>query len=192
MQVHYHPTGKPETDRSKVAVYFVDRPRNGVAAIWVASHAHDIPAGKKDYRVSASYTLPRDLLLLGVVPHMHLLGRSLRATATLPDGKERPLLEIRRWDFNWQDDYRFARPIRLPRGTRLRVEASYDNSADNPCNPSSPPRRVTWGEGTRDEMLYCFFLVAAANPKELTALVQGLLARELVGQLRARARKRGR
>jgi mono/diheme cytochrome c family protein len=188
MQVHYHPTGKRETDRSKVGIYFADQKKKVAADIWVAAHTHDIPAGDKAYRVSATYVLPSDVQMLGVVPHMHLLGQSVKAVAVQPDGLKRTLVEIPKWDFNWQDDYRYTAPFRLAKGTKIDVEALYDNSADNPTNPNSPPRRVTWGEGTSDEMLYCFFLVSCDNPADYRPLINDVLRREFLGQTTARAR----
>lgn len=182
MQIHYHPSGKRETDRSKVGVYFADQGQKVVADIWAATFTHNIPAGEKNYRVTAKYVLPNDVQVFGIVPHMHLVGRSIKALATFPDGTQRSLIEIPRWDFNWQDDYRFARPFKLPKGTRLDVEAFYDNSAGNPANPSHPPQPVTWGEETTNEMLYCFFLVTADNPRDLIPILTDVLTRELIGR----------
>jgi hypothetical protein len=187
MQIHYHPTGKVERDRSKVAVYFVESPQHAVEAIWVSSHNHDIPPGESDYRLKSSYALPCDVTMFGVIPHMHLLGQMMKVDAVLPDGTRRDLIDIPRWDFNWQDDYRFAKPLQLPAGTRLEVEASYDNSADNPSNPSSPPKQVTWGEGTNDEMLYCFFLVATKNPSDFRSLITQVLINEVSSRAKAKA-----
>lgn len=189
MQIHYHPTGKTERDRSKVGVYFVEKPQTVAVDVWAAAFDHDIPPGEKNYRQMASYTLPTDILMMGVVPHMHLLGRELRATAVLPDGAQRSLIRIPQWNFNWQDDYRFARPFKLPKGTRLEVEAVYDNSSDNPFNPSSPPQRVTWGEATTDEMLYCFFFVATENSKDLIPLVTDVMHQEIVNKTSAKLRR---
>ncbi|MFO0915115.1 MAG: redoxin domain-containing protein [Pirellulales bacterium] len=187
MQVHYHPTGKVEADRSKVAIYFVEKPEHATAGIWVSSHEHDIPPGETDYRLKNSFTLPCDVTMFGVIPHMHLLGHTMKAVAILPDGTPRTLVDVQRWDFNWQDDYRFSTPLRLEKGTRLEVEASYDNSADNPSNPNSPPARVTWGEGTTDEMFYCFFLVAPDDPTQLRPLLRDVLMAEIANRAKAKA-----
>jgi hypothetical protein len=170
-------------------VYFVDKPETVAVDVWAASFDHDIPPDEKKYRQTASYTLPSDILMMGVVPHMHLLGRELRATAVLPDGTQRSLIHIPQWNFNWQDDYRFAQPFKLPKGTRLEIEAVYDNSSDNPLNPSSPPQRVVWGEATTDEMLYCFFFVAAENSKDLIPLVTDVLHHEIVNKTSAKVRR---
>jgi hypothetical protein len=87
---------------------------------------------------------------------MHLLGREIKITATLPDGTTRPLLWIRDWDFNWREYYVFREPVALPAGTRVELLAFYDNSAKNPRNPHHPPRDVTWGPQITDEMCVAF------------------------------------
>jgi len=176
VQVHYHPTGKEEVDQSEIGIYFVKKrvadslaqPAKLVGSIWMANYEMDIPAEEKAYRRSTSYVLPRDVILVGVVPHMHLLGKSMRVTAMLPAApKSITLIDVPAWNYNWQDEYYYERSLKLPAGTRLTVEAIYDNSAENPSNPSSPPKRVTWGDETTDEMLFCFFLLAADKTEDL-------------------------
>ena len=175
VQVHYHPTGKAEVDQSEIGLYFVDKPVEQslkeraklVGSIWMANYEMDIPAGEANYRRSTTYTLPKDVIMVGIVPHMHLLGKSMRVTATQPQQEPDVLIDIPHWDYNWQDEYYYEQPIRLSAGTKIVVEASFDNSADNPSNPSSPPQRVTWGEETTDEMLFCFFLLTADKSEDL-------------------------
>lgn len=188
MQVHYHPTGKPEKDRSRVAVYFADGQGKLAADIWAARHDLNIPPGEKNYRVESSFVLSRNATMLGVVPHMHLIGREMTGDAILPDGQTIRLFEIPEWNFNWQDDYRFAQPLHLPAGTMFKVKARYDNSEENPSNPSSPPRRVKFGEGTYDEMLYCFFLVAGDTNADLGRMENESLIREGVSRSLATGR----
>ncbi len=183
MQIHYHPTGKEEIDQSEVGLYFIDKPVEEtlretaklVGSIWMANYEMDIPAGESDYRRTTTYTIPKDIIMVGVVPHMHLLGKSMRVRATLPadEGEpvERTLIDIRNWNYNWQDEYYYERPFKLPAGTRLTVDASFDNSAENAMNPSSPPKRVTWGEETDDEMLFCFFLLSAEKTADLIHVI---------------------
>src|SRR5204863_534756 len=77
----------------------------------------DIPAGEKNYLVESSYVLPVDVEAVSILPHAHYLGHEMAGNATLPDGATRPLILIRNWDFNWQGDYRYAKPISLPKGT---------------------------------------------------------------------------
>ena len=179
VQMHYHPTGKQETDQSEIGLYFVKKPvaeslkepAKLVGSIWMANYEMDIAAGEKDYRRSTTYTLPKDVIMVGVVPHMHLLGKAMKVTATLPDKTVKTLIDIKNWNYNWQDEYYYERPFKLPAGTRLDVEAVFDNSADNPSNPSSPPKRVTWGDGTKDEMLFCFFLLSSEKTEDLIHVV---------------------
>lgn len=172
LQIHYHPSGRPETDQSTVGIHFVKTAsRKAVAGIMVADRSLDIPADAAEHKMSGSYTLPSDVTMVGIVPHMHLLGREMQATAVLPDGNTTPLIWIKDWNFNWQDQYLFAEPIRFPKGTKLEVKAVYDNSAGNVLNPNSPPKRVRWGEQTTDEMFICFFLVNTDNPQDLLPLI---------------------
>lgn len=96
---------------------------------------------------------------IGIAPHMHLLGREMKVTATYPDGAKRSLIYIDDWDFNWQGTYDYVKPVLLPGGTRIDIDAIYDNSTGNPRNPNSPPKDVTWGEATTDEMLIAFIRV---------------------------------
>ncbi len=186
MQLHYHPTGRVETDQSTVGIYFVDKPvaealkqpSTLVGSFWMANYEMDIPAGEANYHRSTSYTLPRDVTMVGIVPHMHLLGKSMTATATLPDGTKRTLIDVPRWNYNWQDEYYYERPFPLPKGTRIDLNAAFDNSAANPANPSSPPKRVTWGEGTLDEMLFCFFLITAEKSEDVVHTIFHSMAQD--------------
>jgi thiol-disulfide isomerase/thioredoxin len=157
LQIHYHPSGKEETDRSEFGVYFAKggaavKPLGGVG---VENWVIDIPAGEKAYRRTAEYTLPANLTVVGAAPHMHLLGKEMKVWAETPDGKTVPLIRIDNWDFNWQDYYLYRKPFTLPKGTKVRLESVHDNSGSNPANPNSPPKRITWGEGTADEMCLC-------------------------------------
>jgi Flp pilus assembly protein TadD len=110
--------------------------------------------------------------VLSVLPHMHYLGKEAHAWAELPDGTQRELLLIKRWDFDWQGDYSYLSPVPLPRGTTLRMRYTYDNSADNPQNPSQPPRRVTYGILSSDEMGELWLQVALRDPDDFLRLRQ--------------------
>ena len=153
MQIHYHPIGRAQTDQTTIGLYFRDTkaPRDP-SGVLLGSESIDIPAGAKAHVVRDSFTLPVNLQAVEIWAHMHNLGKSVRAWAELPDGSTRNLLKISDWDFNWQDVYRYKEPFTLPRGTVVHAEFIYDNSADNPRNPNSPPRRVTFGETSTDEM----------------------------------------
>jgi hypothetical protein len=123
----------------------------------------DIPPGDKNFSLKGSLRLPADMRVLSVIAHAHYLGKEFKATATLPDGSTRPMLWIQDWDFNWQDRYFYKEPMALPKGTRIDVTISYDNSADNPHNPCNPPRRVQWGLQSTDEMGGVRFQMVPAN-----------------------------
>jgi hypothetical protein len=94
----------------------------------------------------------------------------MKVDAVLPDGKRRPMIWIKDWNFNWQDRYLYREPVALPKGTRLECEAFYDNSKANPRNPNQPPKAMRWGEGTTDEMLLCPVYVTAERPGDYLRL----------------------
>lgn len=171
LQIHYHPTGRDETDQSRIGLYFIENPKNVVANVTISNFGFEFKAGERDQIVTGEYTLPDDVTLVGLTPHMHLLGREMRVWATYPDGTREDLIWIPDWNFYWQDQYYLQSPKRLPKGTRLQLEAHYDNSADNLFNPSSPPRDVRFGEETTDEMCFCFCLVATDSPYDLLPVV---------------------
>lgn len=171
IQIHYHPSGKPETDQSQVGLYFTERPKNIAAVLTVGDIGFTLPAGAKRHKLTATYKLPSKVNLLAVTPHMHLLGKEMKVTAKLPNGKVKPLIWIDDWSFDWQDQYFYDRPFSLPKDTVLKVEAWYDNSAGNPLNPNHPPKPVRFGDASDDEMMFCFFLVSKDNPRDLLPLV---------------------
>lgn len=178
LQLHIHPSGKAETDRSKVALYFAKKPVTRVMSrnpLLLGSLAIEIAPGAERHKVSSSVTLPLGLTLTSVFPHMHLIGREMKITATLPGGEAQPLIWIKDWNFYWQDSYVYREPVHLPSGTRLDIEASYDNSADNPFNPSSPPKKVLFGNDTTDEMCFGLFQAVADNPAEMRSLGPALM-----------------
>jgi hypothetical protein len=161
--IHYHGTGKTETDRSSVGLYLCKTPpRRRLLHIPLSTKKIDIPAGEDRHRMTLTYQLAADAHALSIVPHGHRLLRQISLTATLPEGGQVvPMLWIDDWDFNWQGEYHFARPVSLPKGTRLDLVAYYDNSAANPSNPFHPPRRVRYGTKSDAEMLGCHVQIVA-------------------------------
>lgn len=154
LQIHYNKTGKEEHDQTQIGLYFAkEPPKQKMNLAWLANIGLRIPAGAENHVAKWNMRIPADVTLYGAMPHMHLLGKSMKAYAVTPDGKEVPLVWVEDWDFNWQLQYQFARPIKLPRGSVIHVEAAYDNSSNNPRQPSDPPRVVRWGEQTTDEMM---------------------------------------
>jgi hypothetical protein len=171
LQMHYHPDGKDEHDQSRIALYFSKKPvSHPVSWLTLGNTRIDIPAGDGAYERHATMTLPCPITVIGVTPHMHLLGKKMKAVAELPSGETVPLINVTDWDFKWQDQYQYKKPFRLPEGTKIKVDAVYDNSADNPANPNDPPRRVRFGEQTTDEMCFCFLTVALDKKEDRTKL----------------------
>jgi Copper type II ascorbate-dependent monooxygenase, C-terminal domain len=165
MQVHYHNrSSETQGDRTQIGLHFARTPVDKqVRSIPVLNLSFVIPAGAARHEVHASRTVPvgRDLHAIGITPHMHLLGREMKVTATYPDGTVTPLIYIDDWDFHWQGTYTFKTPVPLPGGTRIDVSAVYDNSPSSLRQPSVPPRDVGWGEETADEMCIAFVRVTA-------------------------------
>jgi len=166
MQVHYHRSGKPERDLTKFGVYFAkEKPQSLLQMGIVVDPTIRIPAGEKAHRVTRTITAPQDMTVYTMLPHMHLLGRSMKADVTYPDGRTEPLIYIDDWDFNWQMQYAYKEPKRIPKGSKITVEAIYDNSASNPRNPNNPPKEVRFGEQTTDEMFVLVFAQTSNSGK---------------------------
>jgi peroxiredoxin/mono/diheme cytochrome c family protein len=177
MQLHIHPSGKQETDQSSVGFYFSDAPPTRLVSrtpLILGSLIVDIPAGQSRHEMVSTVTLPADVSLVSVLPHMHLLGKEMRVTATFPEGSQQELIWIKDWNFYWQDNYIYKRPLRLPEGTKLDIYASFDNSTGNPFNPTSPPKRVLFGNGSTDEMCFAIFQFVADDPSGLQRMRMGL------------------
>jgi mono/diheme cytochrome c family protein len=157
IQVHYHPRGKAETDRTKIGLYFARKPVKQIMHASAALNPElDLPPGQSNIEVRAAWQVPVDVVAHAVTPHMHLLGRDMLMSVKFPDGRVQDLIKIDDWDFNWQYTYHFEKPLDLPKGTLLTLVSHYDNSASNPRNPNKPPKEVKWGEATTDEMCIGF------------------------------------
>ncbi len=174
MQVHYHShSGHSQggaADRTKVGIYFTPLPpKEELFYIAIEQDQFAIPAGEKKFDVMAEETIPAffsvDALVVG--PHMHLLGRSIKLEKLKPSpsAESEVLISIKDWDFNWQNFYTFEKRVTLGGSDRLRLTCTYDNSTDNPRNPNQPPKLVTYGEGTTDEMCLAYIgvLLPAAS-----------------------------
>ncbi len=169
--MHYHGTGKPETDRSSVAFYFSKTPvKQSFQSIPLSTANIDIPAGEADHVIRLRATVPADVHAYSVLPHGHYLLRSIKLWAVLPSGKVERMLWIDDWDFNWQGNYHFREPIALPKGTQLHVIAHYDNSSGNPSNPTNPPKRVRYGPKAKNEMLGCHIQIAPDSKAAAAAI----------------------
>jgi thiol-disulfide isomerase/thioredoxin/mono/diheme cytochrome c family protein len=151
-QIHYTPNGKATTDQTRFAMVFAkEAPRQEVKVAGIANTLFQIPAGADNHKVEARIPVPFNARALAFFPHAHLRGKAARYDAKFPDGTTRNLLEVPRYDFNWQLMYRYADPVAVPRGSTITYTAWYDNSAKNPANPD-PTKRIGWGPQTYDEM----------------------------------------
>jgi len=180
IQLHMLPSGKPETIQSSVGLFFTDKPPTKTPVMLkMTSMSIDIPAGERSYAIQDTYTLPVDVYLLGVYPHAHYLCRDMQGYALLPDQTKKWLIHIEQWDFNWQDDYQYASPTLLPKGTILVMRYTYDNSAENVRNPNDPPARVQFGPRSADEMGELWCQVLPRNPHDLTILRKNYALKEV-------------
>jgi hypothetical protein len=155
--LHYHPNGKPETDQTRVGLYFgKGELKKEVASALAGDLTFQIPPRAKNHEMRAVYVVDQDSTVVSYFPHMHLRGKDMTISATFPDGRKRTLINVPAYDFNWQLFYYPTERLMLPRGTRVDIVAHYDNSADNPNNPD-PERAVTFGEQSTDEMMFGMF-----------------------------------
>jgi hypothetical protein len=156
-QVHYTTNGKPGRDRSKIGLVFAKEPPQREIRTGLISNAlFAIPPGAGDHQVEAEATFTDDVKIWSMHPHMHLRGKDMTYTATYPDGRSEILLRVPKYDFGWQTDYWLAQPLSVPKGTKIRVAAHFDNSPANRANPD-PKATVRWGDQTWEEMMIGFF-----------------------------------
>src|SRR5262245_35201040 len=171
LQLHMQPSGKLEEVRPSVGFYFgTDPPARHPAMLRLGRQDIDIAPGQREYTVTDKYTLPVDVEVQAVQPHAHYRARDVQGIATLPDGSTRWLIFIKHWNFRWQHLYRYRTPFALPKGTVISMRYRYDNSADNPANPTQPPGRVLWGQRSAEEMGDLWIQVLARTDEDLLTL----------------------
>lgn len=152
-QIHYTPNGTATHDQVRMGMLFsAEPPKHEVRVAGIANTRLSIPAGAENHPETASIPVPRAVKILGLMPHMHVRGKSFRFEVILPGGETRSLLEVPRYDFNWQLAYRYTEPVPLPAGSKVRATGWFDNSANNPANPD-PAKTVRWGQQTHEEMM---------------------------------------
>jgi hypothetical protein len=172
LQLHYTPNGKATTDRSKIGLIFAkEPPQRRVMSMMAINVFLKIPAGNPNYEVHSLATLPQDVSLVSLTPHMHLRGKDFLYTAVYPTGEKQVLLNVPHYDFNWQLSYDEDQPVLLPKGTRIECVAHYDNSPNNPANPDAT-KEVRWGDQTFEEMMVGFFDVSFDAKADPTPLLQ--------------------
>ena len=175
-QVHYTPNGVEQKDQSELGFIFAKEPPKEIAdTVGILAMNLRIPPGAESYKSSRSFTVPVNATVYSYSPHMHVRGKAFRISATYPDGKQEILLSVPKYDFNWQTRYMLREPKKFPVGTKLLVEAWYDNSAKNPFNPD-PTKTVTWGEQTFDEMMIGYLDFVAEGNKTQQLRLQNLLS----------------
>lgn len=155
LQMHYHnETGETFKDATSVGIYLATETIHHKGRIMpVSQFKLHIAAGDDNSMAEASWRIPRNIEVYTLMPHMHFIGKDMTLTAKYADGSEEILLSVPKYDFNWQTVYHFKEHKLLPKDTVLHVVGHHNNSADNPANPSKPPKDVTWGESTTEEMM---------------------------------------
>jgi len=179
--MHYTPTGTPQKDRTKLGLYFAKPGQTVGHMIYHSFGAAgpttyivegkeytprfrpdqtrdeggvnlpNIPPYAENWKVVSVHTIREPITLYGLTPHLHLRGKSMRYTLTLPDGREEVLLDVPKYDFNWQTYYELVAPKKIPAGSKVTVVTLFDNSPKNPYNPA-PDKEVFWSEQSWDEM----------------------------------------
>jgi peroxiredoxin/mono/diheme cytochrome c family protein len=168
-QMHYTPNGSPQKDRSSVGLKFCDPSEEikyRVATANATNAFFKIPPGDPNYKVESERTYGGDALLISVFPHMHLRGKSFQYDLVHPDGRKETIMNMPRYDFNWQTSYVFAEPVKLSEGTTMHCTAFFDNSSENPYNPD-PEIEVRWGDQTWEEMMIGWFDIAVPKDADI-------------------------
>jgi tetratricopeptide (TPR) repeat protein len=192
IELHLVPSRKPLVIQPTIGVFLTSTPPvQTPLTVKMGSKLIDIPARAGDHLVTDTYELPVPVDLMSVYPHAHYLGKEMQVTATLPDGAVKSLLHIKQWNFHWQQDYRYATPIPLPRGTRIAMRYTYDNSEANKENPTHPPVRVKLGPRSVDEMAELGLQLMPKSTADAARLAQSFddrdnLANVTLGEMRVR------
>jgi hypothetical protein len=165
-QIHYTPNGKATTDVTRMGLYFYDKPpKHSLDMVLILNTSFSIPANTKLYSDSIQQVFDRDIILYSLLPHAHLRGRAAKFTAHYPDGREEILLSVPQYDFKWQPLYALNPPKLIPAGTRVVLDMTWDNSAQNPANPD-PSKVVRWGDQTWEEMNVGWFRFREADDND--------------------------
>lgn len=168
-QVHYTTNGTTGRDRSRLGLVFAAKPpAREVRTGLIANPLFAIPPGASDHLVEAEAVFNDDVKVWSLHPHMHLRGKDMTYTITYPDGRQEVALRVPKFDFGWQTDYHLAAPLALPKGSKVRVTAHFDNSAANRANPD-PGATVRWGDQTWEEMMIGFFTYTVEDGAPRTA-----------------------
>jgi hypothetical protein len=171
-QVHYTTAGKPMSDKSSIGFVFAKQPPQiEVRTAAMMNPRFMIPAGAADHAVESGLEFTEDVTIYNITPHTHLRGKRWEHRVTYPDGRTEIILSVPNYDFNWQTDYQFVTPLKLPKGAKLQAVAHYDNSKDNKANPDST-KDVYWGDQTWEEMMYTGFNYSVDKDRLTTTIQQ--------------------
>jgi len=170
VQMHYTTNGTPATDRTSIGLKFASEPpKTELLVVPLMTQNFVLKAGSSDTRVDAEMTINTDVTLWSAIPHTHVRGKRWEVVAVYPDGRSEMILNVPKYDFNWQTDYIWAKPLTLPKGTKLKTSAWYDNSTANKSNPD-PTKDVYWGDQTWEEMQFTAFTFSVNKaPSSTTA-----------------------
>jgi len=177
IQVHYPGGAKGKSDQTLIKLQLTDQPLRETYLIPILNHEISMTNGPLKIPANTIKTfnqrffVPLNFSVIGVAPHMHLIGTSIKTWAVGPDQKEIPLINIPHWDFHWQGIYQFEKIIKIPAGSMLLSEATYDNTSANHHNPNFPPKEVKVGEATTDEMMLTYFLFTLYQPGDETIII---------------------
>ena len=149
----YVSSGGTQKDATSVGLIFAKAPPRQIAKrIDLHNNLFLIPAGARDQEVTECHTFNKEMWITSLTPHMHYRGKAMTISAKYPDGRKQILLDVPDYNFNWQITYRPVEPLHLPKGTRIEIDAHFDNSANNPLNPD-PAKTVRWGSESSTEMM---------------------------------------
>jgi tetratricopeptide (TPR) repeat protein len=181
LNLHLRTSGKPETVRPSLGLYFTDQEPTEFPMLLQLEHdgALDIPAGAASFTVADELELPVAVQVLAVYPHAHYVAQQVEAIARRPDGSTHWLVHIADWNLDWQAVYELATPLSLPRGTVISMRWTYDNSARNERNPHKPPQHVTAGNRASDEMSHLWVQVLPERREDLPLLQEALMRARL-------------
>ena len=189
--MHYQPSGRVERDRSRLGLWFAKKPvthevlTKGVTdaifiggkelgetrivngkEVKVRGKLPNIPPHAENWEIGGEVMIKEAITLYAFAPHMHLRGKDVKYTLVWPDGRRQVLLDVPKFDFNWQLHYELAEPLKIPAGSKLVAVAHYDNSIKNRYNPA-PHKEVFWSEQSWDEMFIPWFEYTV-DSKDLT------------------------
>ncbi len=173
-QMHYHKepgAGTGVWDQSMVGVKYYEKDEDVTHPLKgdpLGSFRFAIPPGDANYTVEKEYTFEEESLIVKLMPHMHLRGKSARYDAIYPDGRTEVILNVPKYDFNWQTSYQFKDFKRMPKGSKIKLTTVFDNSEENPYNPD-PTETVRWGEPTTAEMSFGWMSFIDPEPRDVAS-----------------------